>query len=132
MAIQAKAVRRGAYVKKRQAAHHHISKHYLKAYWPYLPILTILGFGFLISYYLNVPTHAQPGGSNVSFSSNSMLETIIGGLALSIFLVRHGFAWRKVWVKSEDFAVKHPMLDIGLVSVATISALLVQASFTFR
>lgn len=35
--------------KKRQAQHHRHSKHYVKAYWPYLPMLMIIGLGLFIN-----------------------------------------------------------------------------------
>ncbi len=35
--------------KKRQAKHHRHSKHYLKSYWPYLPMLLIVGIGLLVN-----------------------------------------------------------------------------------
>lgn len=35
--------------KKRRAQHHSHSKHYLKTYWPYLPMLTIVGVGLIIN-----------------------------------------------------------------------------------
>jgi len=35
--------------RKRQAQHHQQSKHYLKAYWPYLPMLLIIGLGIVVN-----------------------------------------------------------------------------------
>ena len=35
--------------KKRQAQHHRRSKRYLKAYWPYIPMLVIVGLGLFIN-----------------------------------------------------------------------------------
>jgi hypothetical protein len=37
------------YHKKRQAQHHRLSKRYLKSYWPYLPMLLIVGVGLAIN-----------------------------------------------------------------------------------
>ncbi|MET1032925.1 MAG: CAP domain-containing protein [Candidatus Saccharimonadales bacterium] len=35
--------------KKRQGQHHKVSKHYVKTYWPYLPMLIIVIVGFVIN-----------------------------------------------------------------------------------
>jgi uncharacterized protein YkwD len=48
MAIAAKP-KKSVHAKKRQAKHHRHSKHYLKSYWPYLPMLMIVGVGLAIN-----------------------------------------------------------------------------------
>jgi hypothetical protein len=50
MAIATKPKKRApSHAKKRQAKHHNKSKHYLKAYWPYIPMLIIVGAGLLFN-----------------------------------------------------------------------------------
>jgi hypothetical protein len=39
--------------KKRHGQHHKVSKHYVKAYWPYLPMLVVVLLGFVINLGLN-------------------------------------------------------------------------------
>lgn len=56
--------------RKRQAHHHRRSKHYAKAYWPYLPMLMVLGFGIFINSLWSQP---QVLGTQQDFSSQSLL-----------------------------------------------------------
>lgn len=57
--------------KKRQAQHHRHSKHYVKAYWPYLPMLMIVGFGVFIN---SLWSQAGVLGAKNDFSSASLLD----------------------------------------------------------
>ncbi len=70
--------------------------------------------------------HVQSG--YISLSANNyfgvVLESLIGAIALSVFLLRNAFAWRKVLVEGEDFAAKHPFLDIALIILATAGMIL--------
>lgn len=59
-----------------------------------------------------------------SYTYYDVLESSIGVLALAIFLLRHAFAWHKVWIKGETFAAKHPLFDIALVGIATVGMVL--------
>jgi hypothetical protein len=59
------------HTKKRQAGHHRQSKHYLKAYWPYLPMLTIVVVGLMINGLW--ASHAKVLGASSDFSSASLL-----------------------------------------------------------
>ncbi len=52
------------------------------------------------------------------------LSLLITISALAIWLSRHLVAVRKVWTKSEAFIVHHPLLDVGLITVAGLSFLL--------
>lgn len=108
--------------KKVNARHHRHSKTYVKTYWPYIPILFIVVTGFLINGIWHHKTVYQPRMS--SYSYYNILESSIGLMALAIFLLRHAFAWHKVFVKGEAFVAKHPLLDIGLVGVATLGMVL--------
>ena len=115
--------RPGAVHKQIRAAHHRKSKHYLKTYWPYIPVVIIAGFGLYIASHWHYTTASQ-GQNLTSYSYYSILESSIGLAALAIFLLRHAFAWHKVFVKSEVFALKHPMFDVILVSLAVVGLLL--------
>jgi uncharacterized protein YkwD len=48
----------------------------------------------------------------------------IAALCALAITIRHGLAWRRVLVKSEAFVVKHPFLDILVVSMAVMGVLL--------
>jgi hypothetical protein len=56
---------------KRQAHHHKRSKQYLKPYWPYLPMLVIVGLGLLVNSAL---TGRAVLGAGSDFSSISLLK----------------------------------------------------------
>ena len=58
--------------KKRQAQHHRQSKHYLKAYWPYLPMLLIVGSGLLVSSAWSNKQHVL--GAQSDLTANSLLS----------------------------------------------------------
>jgi hypothetical protein len=50
------------------------------------------------------------------------------GAALMLFFVRHTFAWHKVLVRGEQFALHHPLLDTFLISAAVFAFLLSHAA----
>lgn len=58
--------------KKRQGAHHRHSKDYLKAYWPYIPMLGIVGLGIAINSFWY--GQQQVLGAHNDYSSNSLLS----------------------------------------------------------
>ena len=56
-----------AHAKKRHAGHHTQGKHYLKTYWPYLPMLVVGGVGLVILGAVMVgPFGAIMGGVSVA------------------------------------------------------------------
>ncbi len=68
--------------KKRHGQHHKVSKHYVKTYWPYLPMLMIVILGFVINTILSTgqgvlsyATNVSPAGllqeTNIQRSGNS-------------------------------------------------------------
>ena len=116
--------RHGQVHKKIKADHHRRNKNYLKTYWPYIPIIGIIGLGVLINHYWSITQTPQTGMALSSYSSFTIIEYFIYISALIIFLLRHAFAWHKVFVKGEVFATKHPMLDVLLVAIATFGLLL--------
>ena len=60
------------HLKKRQGAHHRHSKEYLKAYWPYIPMLGIVGLGIAINSFWY--GQQQVLGTQRDFSSSSLLQ----------------------------------------------------------
>lgn len=107
--------------KKAKGEHHRHSKSYLKTYWPYIPILLIVALGFYLNHIWKVN---HPVANLSSYTYYDLLESSIALLALALFLLRHAFAWHKVLVKEEQFATKHPILDVLLVIVAVGGLLL--------
>jgi len=111
--------------KKIKAHHHRHSKNYLKTYWPYIPILIIIGTGLTIHSYWHLTTPMISSTIKLdNYSFYSVLESSIGIIALAIFMLRHAFAWHKVFIKGENFVAIHPYLDILLVTIATLSLLI--------
>ncbi|HEY1064135.1 MAG TPA: CAP domain-containing protein [Candidatus Saccharimonadales bacterium] len=49
MAIATKPKPKGTQHKKRTAAHHRQTKHYVKSYWPYLPMVAVLAIGLAVN-----------------------------------------------------------------------------------
>lgn len=64
--------------------------------------------------------------NNVSWSGFAV--SMIASVALLAFLLRHSFAWHRAIVKGEDFILKHPLIDISFVAVATLGFILTQTS----
>lgn len=58
--------------KKRVGQHHKHSKHYLKHYWPYVPMLLVVGLGLLVSSIWS--NHAVLGATN-DYSAQALLDT---------------------------------------------------------
>jgi hypothetical protein len=54
--------------------------------------------------------------------------SLIMTVAILAFALRHGFAWRKVWAKSEVFVMHHPMLDTLFVVIATLGFVLTRSA----
>lgn len=57
--------------RKRQAGHHRHSKRYLRSYWPYLPMLLIIGGGLLVN---GLWSNGTVLGASSDFSSSSLLR----------------------------------------------------------
>lgn len=106
--------------KKFNARHHRQTKSYLKTYWPYIPVAAIIGVGAVIAH----DTHHSHSLILTNYTYYDIIESSIGLFALAVFLLRHAFAWRKVFIDGEEFVSKHPLLDIGLVSITVVSLLL--------
>lgn len=73
MAIATKPKPQSLSHKKRQAAHHRLTKHYVKSYWPYLPMVAIVAAGMFISGILNRPTAVL--GVNSDLTQQALLDS---------------------------------------------------------
>lgn len=89
----------------------------------------------------------QPDPADVSMSKSvSRVEVIssanvawtqyafstIASIAILIFLFRHGLAWHKHLARGKAFVLRHPMLDIAIVSGVTVGLVLLQQSGVIR
>lgn len=127
--------------RKRQAQHHRHTKPYLKTYWPYLPMLAIIGLGYLANNYW--PSAVQSGllpndlvDSNgqaltriqtVSGSSGQTLLLIVLGItaaAFAVVLFRHWYKVQRLLNRGEKFAAEHVWLDVALVLVVVVGVVL--------
>lgn len=66
--------RRTSATRKRTAAHHHKNEHYIKAYWPYLPIAAIVSLGILLNGWI--------GGLNrnvLGYATNMSISGLLDG-----------------------------------------------------
>ncbi len=61
-------------------------------------------------------------GTNASWSEIAL--SVILTAAVVSFIFKHGLAIRKLLFSSEDFIIKHPVIDISLVFLATAAAVL--------
>ncbi len=58
----------------------------------------------------------------------SMALAAICGAAITLFALRHAFAWRKALAHSEEFFVSHPFFDVFLMSSAAVTLILFHAA----
>lgn len=54
--------------------------------------------------------------------------SLVTTVAILWFVIRHGLLFHRVVVKSEEFIIHHPMLDVVIVSVATLGVLLTRTA----
>jgi uncharacterized protein YkwD len=63
-------------------------------------------------------TQLQLVASNTPLTTSAI--TILGLAALLFIAIRHGLAWRKVFVRSEAFVLKRPLFDITAATCLTV------------
>ncbi len=71
MTLVNKPKRNSVHHKRRGGTHHRHSGHYLKTYWPYLPMLLIVGLGMLVN---NLWSQPNVLGASSDFSNNTLLQ----------------------------------------------------------
>jgi uncharacterized protein YkwD len=71
MTLVTKPKRNSSHHKKRGGTHHRQSDHYLKTYWPYLPMLLIVVMGLVVN---SLWSHQTVLGASSNFSSSSLLS----------------------------------------------------------
>ncbi len=125
--------------KKRQAQHHRHSKTYVRAYWPYLPMLAIVGAGAVVN-------KLWAGGANTTLALNPRLATaqltrvqaltgdqtgrvlevviLVTFAAFALFVIRHSRRLHRLVLEGEAFVSDHPWLDIVTVFVFTTGLVL--------
>lgn len=58
--------------------------------------------------------------------------SLIISLAIVVFIIRHGLFWHRALVKSEQFVIHHPMLDIIVAAVGMFGYILSQSAGFIR
>ena len=71
MALAAKPKRTTAAHRKRAGKHHRHTDSYLKHYWPYIPMLLIIGLGLVFN---GIWSHSGVLGSSSDFSNQTLLQ----------------------------------------------------------
>lgn len=61
-----------------------------------------------------------------------MLVVILGCAAFAFLILRHGLAWRKTFIRGEQFMLHHPSLDIIASILVVASVILTRASGIIR
>ncbi len=127
-----------AHHRKRHAQHHRHSKGYLRTYWPYLPMLAIVGVGAAVNKSLYSSGFALPdtfGGGGPAASTRISAITgqagwglaavvFITAVAAAILIFSHWYRVRNVISRGEAFALSRPWVDILLVLVVTAGVVL--------
>ena len=133
--------------RKRAAQHHRQGKLYLKTYWPYLPMLAIVGVGALINRALYTSSLATSSagaaiGGAASSDSSSRLQNLMGdqatwiftaailitAVAFTVFIATHWLRVRRLVNKGELFVISHPWLEISTVAVFTVGFVLTRSA----
>lgn len=70
------------------------------------------------------------GGDNSQWALVAVIA--LSGLAMVLFIVRHGFRFHRWLSKGEAFVVHHPYLDIAIVLVITAGVILTRSSGIIR
>ena len=138
--------------KKRQARHHRHSKHYLKAYWPYIPVLMIVGGGAAINRLWSV---GSASGLNAAVAVNPQLSSgqsaariqvlagsqaswivaavsVLAIAALVLFVVRDWYRLHRLINRGEAFIYKRPWLDFAAVFIFTAGFVLTSTNVIIR
>jgi uncharacterized membrane protein YidH (DUF202 family) len=134
--------------RKQRAQHHHHGKLYLKTYWPYLPMLAIIGVGALVNRALYSSSQLNSTAGVVigtryatGLGSSSRLHSLLGtqtdviflgvllvtAAAFAFFVASHWYRLHRLMNKGEAFVIRRPWLDIATVAVFTVGFVLTRA-----
>lgn len=106
--------------KRRAGKHHPQTKHYMKTYWPYLPMI---GVAALVNSVVGASTVASTTDtSRLQAWTNTGPAVTLAVLGLTMILAtyivsKHALAWRRALVRGEQFFVHHHKADFVLAAV---------------
>ncbi len=123
--------------RKRQASHHKHNRPYLKTYWPYLPMLAIVGLGYAVN---NAWRGLSDQTINPDYAAASLtriedltgdqaslslaIVCVLAAVAFAVFLFAHWRCLHRMLHKGEAYIIHHPWLEIGLVFTFTAGLVL--------
>jgi hypothetical protein len=119
--------------RKRAAQHHRQNKHYLKTYWPYLPLFAIIGGGVALNKAWYSSGYFSEKAADLSTTRvealtgstwSAIIVALLATAAMAVFLFRYGYRVQRVMNRGEAFVVHHPWIDVALVFVVTAGVLL--------
>jgi ABC-type proline/glycine betaine transport system permease subunit len=126
--------RTSVHQKKRTGSHQRQTKHYIKTYWPYIPLLAVAA---ALNVVLDKAVHGSSATTVASLSTVSRLELwtnssqsitiLVASVAFvcaSVVVMRHADAWQRVLVRGEQFIVHNHKLDLALAGFALCGFLL--------
>ena len=115
--------------------HHRKNKQYMKPYWPYLPIVLILGGAVVANDYLpasfssSIPDNAS--GARINSVVGGRNDLLILGLSLTLivlcawFALRHAKRLKRIAVNGEKLLARNFMLDVvGALLIAGLYVML--------
>lgn len=128
--------------KKRRAQHHRHSKLYLKPYWPYLPMVAIIGVGAVINQALyGVSLGSATGWLAASAPlAPTRIDVLTGqtgwglvliavtAVAALVFAAMHWYRFHRFLNRGEAFVLRHPWFDISLVAILTAGFVLTRSA----
>ena len=134
---------------KRHGLHQKRSSHFLKTYWPYLPMASIVVFALAINFYLTAATSANSAATDlvgpayqkvtrIGLLTNDYSKTLtysvtaIATLALVLFIWSHSKQLRRVFMKGEEFVLSHVVVDLVLLIVTMVGFVLTRNAGIIR
>lgn len=120
--------------KKRRGSHHRHSQHYLKPYWPYLPMLTIMGAGLFVNSIWAVQVSAIQAADGQTTRLQALMNSndptaltivvLAAGAACAVFTYRH---WRRVHRfinRGERYIYRNGWVDVTATAIFTVGFIL--------
>lgn len=106
--------------KRRAGKHQPQNKHFMKTYWPYLPMIGIAAVVNSLVGTSTVATTTDTTRLQAWTNTGPAVALAVLGLTmiLAVYIVsKHALAWRRALVKGEQFFVHHHKADLVLAAV---------------
>lgn len=133
-----------AHDRKRQAGHHVHGKSYLDTYWPYIPMLAVVGGGALLNsaLYRTTTVTASAGAVISGSGGSSRIQDLLGnqaswiflavlaitGVTFTVFIVSHWYRIHRFINKGEAYIISRPLLEISAVFIFTVGFVLTRSA----